>query len=239
MGKKPKKTSSTTSSTADIALAIVNKENYEKKLKALPPVVYQQKSRVADLVLSGATKRELVMNFNKLTTKDILSNADRMITVTDSEGNEHKRKQYPSIAVIRKGIGEQKISAIIGKLIINVYQKFNNEMDEDTVFELAFEIQTDYYYLTIEDVYICLKELGRKREHKNMNSNIILREVESYSENRKEMAAQLSLEGHSNLFKADEHEAQRLKTRILHPKKTPVYDKYSDKKFYIKRQKFE
>lgn len=132
-------------------------------------------------VISEKTSREITKQFGSLTTEKIL------------EGN------YPSLAKIKKEKGEEYSEKITAVLVLDTAKFFDSNMDIETAKDVAVEIGTMHYYLTLEDLFIVLQEMKQSEQFGKLTPHKILVACKKYSENRMETAAKINYNKHLQL----------------------------------------
>ncbi len=120
------------------------------------------------MIYAGASNRELVKAFVKLTPEKVLGGG------------------FPSMAKLKKQEGEKKLSEALAIIIIETSVAFGEAMRQDMALDLATEILTDYYYLTLEDCFLVLNRLKRTKVFK-LTINVVLTAFESYDSERIKM----------------------------------------------------
>ena len=117
------------------------------------------------MISEGASNRKLIRQFVKLTPEKIL------------------RGNFPSMALLRKNEGEQKLSEVLAIILIETSLSFGDGMNKETAFDLATEILVDYYYLSLEDCFVVLNRLKRAKVFK-FTINVVLNAFENYDNER-------------------------------------------------------
>lgn len=125
----------------------------------------KRQPQVLPMIFAGASNRDLVKQFVKLTPEKVLG------------GN------YPSMAKIKKQEGEKKLSEALAIIIIETSVAFGEAMNQHIALDLAIEILTDYYYLTLEDCFLVLNRLKRTKVFK-LTINVVLTAFENYDNER-------------------------------------------------------
>ncbi len=87
------------------------------------------------------------------------------------------------MALLKKEEGEKKLSEALAIIIIETSMSFGDAMHKERALDLATEILTDYYYLTLEDCFIVLNRLKRTKIFK-FTINVVLTAFEKYDQER-------------------------------------------------------
>ncbi len=117
------------------------------------------------MISAGASNRDLIKAFSKLTPEKIL------------------RGNFPCMSKLKKEEGEQKLTDALAIIIVEASLSFGEGMNETRALDLATEILTDYYYLTLEDCFIVLNRLKRTKVFK-FTINVVLTAFEKYDQER-------------------------------------------------------
>ena len=120
------------------------------------------------MIFDENSNRTLIRQFVKLTPEKVL------------------RGNFPSMALLKKDEGEEKLSAALSIIIIDTSKSFGDAMYKEAAFDLATEILTDYYYLSLEDCLIVLNRLKRSKVFK-FTINVVLNAFETYDKDRLKM----------------------------------------------------
>ncbi len=117
------------------------------------------------MIFAGASNRDLIKAFSKLTPEKILG------------GN------FPCMSKLKKEEGEQRLTEALAIIIIDASWSFGEGMNKERALDLATEILSDYYYLTLEDCFIVLNRLKRTKVFK-FTINVVLTAFEKYDQER-------------------------------------------------------
>lgn len=120
------------------------------------------------MIFEQNSNRMLIRQFVKLTPEQVL------------------RGGYPSMALLRKNEGEEKLTDALAIILIDTSMSFGDAINRETAYDLAVEIHTDYYYLTLEDCLIVLNRLKRAKVFK-FTINVVLNAFETYDKERLKM----------------------------------------------------
>jgi len=140
----------------------------------------KQQQGVMQMISGGASNRDLIRHFVKYTPEKVLG------------GN------FPSMALLKKEKGEQKLSDALAIIIIETSLSFGDGMNEKTALDLATEILVDYYYLSLEDCFVVLNRLKRAKVFK-FTINVVLNAFESYDKERLKMIDDNSYSQHLSI----------------------------------------
>ena len=140
------------------------------------------KRGVMQLISDGADKAGILKALSSLVVADILGAG------------------YPTIAALRKPEihGPQRVHGVLASLIVDASGYFEQAIDKETAIELAIEIGAEFYYLTLEDVFVCLQKLKREKVYGKLTANKVLNAMSLYAEGRISLAEQKSLEAHAH-----------------------------------------
>ncbi len=130
------------------------------------------------MLSANASRREIARSFADITPETVI------------------RGKYPSIVQLKHKKGEEKTEQAIAILISDAALAFGEEMDESLLLELAAEVQTQYYYMSMEDCYLVLNRLKRKPMYGKLTLNKILAEFEQYQTERMQKAAEMNYNEH-------------------------------------------
>jgi len=92
--------------------------------------------------------------------------------------------------------GQEKTENAIAVVIGEAAVAFGERMDVEDALDLAAEIQTEYYYLTLEDCYIVMSRLKRQPLYGKLTLNKILTAFEQYTAERVNTAANMNWNKH-------------------------------------------
>jgi len=140
------------------------------------PVVTQP--QVMQMLSGGASKSELVRALGHLSLERILE------------------ASYPSLSQLAAAHGADKCEKALAVILLEASSAFEGSFDKDTALELAVELKARYYYLSMEDCYVCLQELKGQKLYGRLTPNKVLAAMSDYAERRLEQAALQSLNRH-------------------------------------------
>lgn len=130
------------------------------------------------MLSANASRREIARSFASITPETVI------------------RGNYPSIVRLKLKKGEEKTEEAIAILINDAALAFGENMDEELLLELAAEVQTQYYYMSLEDCYLVLNRLKRQPLYGKLTLNKILSAFEQYQKERVQKAAEMSYNQH-------------------------------------------
>lgn len=96
------------------------------------------------------------------------------------------KSDTPTLSTIKRYKGEIAAHTVAVQIILNFISKFNVKypMDEETIYELAFDILDNYHYLNIAEFKFCFSKALRSENFHRLDYNVLLTIVENYVENR-------------------------------------------------------
>lgn len=131
------------------------------------------------MISAKASRRELVRHFATLTPERVLNDGG-----------------YPSLARLKKENKPEAVETALAILIIDASRAFDTPLDRETAMEIALEVHTRYYYITLEECYMVLQRMKSKPAYGKLNMNKYLQEFEAYSAQRTAMADDMSYNRH-------------------------------------------
>jgi len=137
-----------------------------------------QRPEVMRMISANASNRELVRSFANLTPEKVV------------------RGGFPSMALLKKEHGQDKIEDALAILIVEASLSFGDGFNKERAYDLAAEVITAYYYLTLEDCIIVLNRLKRTDIYGKFTPNKILAAFENYDKERFEIADELNYNKH-------------------------------------------
>ena len=164
-------------------------------------------------VLEGASKTDLVRAWGRLTIADVVGNG------------------YPALSKLQRTYGRDKVETTLAVLLVEASGYFADRLPKEQAKEIAVEITTEYYWFTLEDVYVVLQRMKRKSLYGKLTPNKVLTELDAYREERLELAARRNEEEHMRRFTRrvrdprDRAEEVRLKEAMWQ-----ALDKYNSEK---------
>lgn len=120
------------------------------------------------LIKQQASNRALIKQFSNLTPAKVL------------------RGDFPSLVSLKQEHSENDIENALAVLILDASMSFGENFNQDLAYDLAAEILTSYYYLTLEDCFIVFNKLKRTKVFK-FTINVVLTAFENYDNDRLKM----------------------------------------------------
>lgn len=157
------------------------------------------------MLSKGASRAEIVRNFGSLTPEKIITN------------------KYPSIAKIKRYYDTEKTEAMIGYLLIQTSEAFDNTLDEEQAIEIAADMGSTFPYFSLEDVFFVLQRMKRQRLYGKLTVNKVLAAFEEYDKERTKRAEEMNWNDHlSNKENpnADDRSLSLLKSPVSPGKKS-------------------
>jgi len=130
------------------------------------------------MILEGNSKANLIRAFGNITVGDIVG------------------KGYPALSGLRKLHGTQKVEQAVAVLIVDASSHFERSINKEDALDLAAEITTCYYYLTLEDVMCALQKLKRSKVFGRLTTHRVLQGLEEHNQERTDIAIQKSQNEH-------------------------------------------
>ncbi len=132
------------------------------------------------MILDDAPRVEMIRALGGLTVADVLD------------------AKFPSIASLRRpeAFGRKKVEEVTASIIIDASGYFEQSISAETAIEMAAEIGATYYYLSLEDIYVCLQQFKRATLFGRNTPNKILNAVEEYNAQRLKLSEERSLNAH-------------------------------------------
>ncbi len=168
-----KKKTTATRQTSDPAT------EYLKQIKKTPqqlPAVNQ--TTVAEMMIAKAPNRALVQHFGKLTTEQVI------------KGN------YTAIAQLQLDHRPELVHKWLAILVNEASTYFEEPIKKERALDIAVEITAKYYYLTLEDIMITLRDLKHTKLFGKLTANKVLAAIATHANQRAEIAGQMSLNAH-------------------------------------------
>lgn len=156
------------------------------------------------MISDQASTRDIIRSFANLTPEKVI------------------RGKYPSMVRLKNEMGRDKTEQAVAILVLDASVAFGEEIDKDSALDLAAEIQTEYYYLTLEDCYVVLNRLKRQPIYGKLNLNKILTAFEQYNAERLQKAAEMNYNHHlaeKENPNADDRNVSLLKSPIKQARK--------------------
>lgn len=156
------------------------KEYFDKIETGIARAKPQTKQRplLMEMMLRHQSSLEIIEAMRNLSVGDVLG------------------KGYPAISGLKKTHGKQRVHHALAALISDTGAYFENSLTEAATIEVATEISLNYYYLSMEDVYILLNRLKRTPLYGKLTPNKILTVADQYARDRLELAATRSVNDH-------------------------------------------
>ncbi|HSW64960.1 MAG TPA: hypothetical protein VLH56_16860 [Dissulfurispiraceae bacterium] len=130
------------------------------------------------MISGGASKSDLVRAFGHLTLELALE-----------EG-------YPSLARLAATHGADKTEKALAVVLLEASAAFESSIEKEAALELAIEIKARYFYMSLEECYVCMQELKSQKIFGRLTPNKALAAMSDYAERRIQLAAQQSLNRH-------------------------------------------
>ncbi len=113
--------------------------------------------------LDRASKIELIRKYAHLTPKRII------------------QEDYPNIVALAKEHGLDTVEKCLAIHLKDLSMSFGDELTNDQIFETVAEITSSQYKnLTMEDIYLCLREIKFSKSFGKLNTNKMLNKLEEY-----------------------------------------------------------
>ena len=125
---------------------------------------------------------------NKASNRDIIR-AMANVTIGDVAG------RYPAISALKKLHGD-RVETVLAALVVDASGYFEHAITESQALDVAAEICAQYYYLSLEDVYLALSRLKTEQIYGRLTLNKVLNVTSRYAEERANLAAQRNLNEH-------------------------------------------
>lgn len=125
------------------------------------------------MLLEKASKTDLVRQFNSITLPAIL------------EGS------YPVIGGLKREHGLEKVEKVVKIMVLDLSTAFGDELNA-VADELAIEIASLHYNLTLEDLYLVFKQLKATPIYGKMTQNKVLVAIDKHWNERMEAAENIN-----------------------------------------------
>lgn len=129
------------------------------------------------------------MLIKKAPNRDIIK-AMANITIADIAG------RFPAISALKKQYPAERVETALATLIVDASGYFEHAITETQALDVAAEISAQYYYLSLEDVYLALSRLKSEQIYGRLTPNKILNVTCRYADERAQLAAQRNLNEH-------------------------------------------
>jgi uncharacterized protein (DUF433 family) len=130
------------------------------------------------MISAGSSRIEIVKHFATITPEKVLKGT------------------YPSLAKLKKEIGDDKVEMALAILILDTSKAFDEQLDKDTAVELAAEVHATYYYYTLEECFFILQKFKHRQLYGKLTLNKILTAFDEYQKERISLADNLSYNAH-------------------------------------------
>ncbi|MFW6370974.1 MAG: hypothetical protein ACOC10_07205 [Bacteroidota bacterium] len=138
----------------------------------------KQERGIMQMISEDASTREITRKFANLTPAKVL------------------RGNYPSMVRLKITQGEETTEKAIAVVIGEAAVAFGEKMDWEVALNLAAEIQTEYYFMSLEDCYIVMNRLKRQPLYGKLTLNKILTAFEQYKQERIKTASEMNYNHH-------------------------------------------
>ena len=130
------------------------------------------------MISAGSSRVDIVKHFATITPAKVLNGS------------------FPSLARLKKELGENKVETALAILIIDTSKAFDEQLEKDTALELAAEVHATYYYYTLEECFIILQKFKHQQLYGKLTLNKILAAFEEYNKERMTLADDISYNAH-------------------------------------------
>lgn len=130
------------------------------------------------MICEGASRVDLIRQYGTLTP-------DRII-----------QEDYTSMARLRRVHGNERVENALAIMVIEASTAFESPIDKALALELAAEVHTTYYWLSLEDCFVILQQMRRKKLFGKLDLNKILVEFDEYCRERISLADNLRYNQH-------------------------------------------
>ncbi len=130
------------------------------------------------MLSADESRRELLRHFAGLTFHKVFAGA------------------FPSMATLRQKYTVDELERVLAILILDCSRAFGDSLSPDDGLELATEVQTMYYYLSLEDCYLVLQKLKRKKLYGKFCLNTVLQAFDEYDQERYTKADEINYNKH-------------------------------------------
>lgn len=141
---------------------------------ALPPPT----SPLLTMISSKKSSADIIRTLGRLTVGDVL------------------KARFPAISYLKRLHGTERIETVLTIMVIETSGYFEAAIPEAQARQLAAEIETAYFYLSLEDIYVALQGLKHTGQYGKLTPNKLLHHVAHYTAQRLELSAQRSLDEH-------------------------------------------
>lgn len=137
-----------------------------------------QQPQLMPMIIDKVSKRELVRHFGSFTPEKVIGGG------------------FPSMAKLRKDYGVEKIEKVLAWLIMETSKSFGELIIPEIAEDAAADILSAYFYLTLEDCFVCFNELKGSKLYGKFTPNTILQAFASYDIKRQKIAEDISYNEH-------------------------------------------
>jgi len=137
-----------------------------------------QQAQLMPMIIDRVSKREIVRHFGSYTPAKVVG------------GN------FPSMAKLRKSYGVERIEKTLAWLIMETAKTFNELIPPTIAEDTAADILAAYYYLTLEDCFVCFNQLKSTKLYGKFTPNTILQHFAQYDTKRQTLVDELSYNEH-------------------------------------------
>ncbi len=130
------------------------------------------------MIIEEVSKREIVRHFGSYTPEKVIGGC------------------FPSMALLRKEYGVERMEKVLAWLIMETAKSFNEIIPPVIAEDTAADILSAYYYLTLEDCFVCFNELKRITLFGKFTPNTILKSFADYDTKRQSLVDEISFNNH-------------------------------------------
>ncbi len=156
------------------------------------------------MLSDNVSRRDILRHFSGLTFKKVI------------EG------QFTSISTLRKNYGVPELERVLAILILDAAKAFGDTLTPDDGLELATEIQSTYYYLSLEDCFLVMQKVKRQKLFGKFCFNTVLQAFDEYDKDRYTKADEISYRIHQKV-----KDEPIIESKGLSPEGEKVLDKLS------------
>jgi hypothetical protein len=135
------------------------------------------------------------------------------------------RERYPAMSWLKRRHGLEKVEGVLAVLLVEASQAFATQFDEETALAMSAEIQSTFYYYSLEDCYYVLQQMKKSKQYgTQLTENKVLSAFADYEKERTQAAAEMSYNEHlSNKENPNAHDRNDsvLKSRIYPTQRNP------------------
>lgn len=130
------------------------------------------------MICANASNRALVKEFGALTTEKIIE------------------RNYPAIGALQLEHKPERVHDAIAIIVAEASTYFEEPMHQEKALDIAVEITAQYYWLTLEDVMLTLRDLKHQKLYGKLTPNKVLAAIADHANRRADIAGQMSLNKH-------------------------------------------